>query len=283
MADKKEMLDRWPFEREVPSLPPQEYARRREQCPISKVRMWDGSEAWLLTRYADIRKAFRDTRLSSDSSVDHFPAPNEAIAMARKVQRDFTRLDSEPHSRQRNLLAKYFTITHVNTMREIIEKKVEELLDEMEAKGGPLDLVENLALPLPIFLTCVLLNLPTDDTPYLLNRVVAWMNSDSTPDESAKGADDIIVYFAKVIEREKAQRSEGMVAELVHEHVANGHITEDELLWMLHLLLVGGFDTAAIMISLGTFNAVEASGGSRKAAGKSVPGEFGRGGAAAHA
>ena len=43
MADKKEMLDRWPFERKVPSLPPQEYARRREQCPISKVRMWDGS------------------------------------------------------------------------------------------------------------------------------------------------------------------------------------------------------------------------------------------------
>src|SRR5215216_1448034 len=129
-----EELARWPFPRENPALPPQEYARRREQCPISKVRLWDGSEAWLLTRYVDIRKALRDQRLSSDSSVDHFPAPNAAIAMARKVQRGFTRLDGEAHSRQRGLLAKYFTISHVNTMREIVERKVEQLLDEMEEK-----------------------------------------------------------------------------------------------------------------------------------------------------
>lgn len=208
--------------------------------------------AWLLTRYADIRKALRDNRLSSDSSVDHFPAPNESIAMARKVQRGFTRLDGDAHSRQRNLLAKYFTISHVNKMREIVEGKVEDLLDEMDRKGGPLDLVENLCLPLPIFLTCVLLNLPTEDAPYLLDRVMAWMSSDGTPEESAQGAEDIIVYFAKAIEKEKANPGEGMVADLVHEHVAKGHITEDELLWMLHLLLVGGFDTAANMISLGT-------------------------------
>jgi cytochrome P450 len=252
MLDADEKLGSWPFARDNPALPPAEYATRRERCPVSKVRTWDGSAAWLFTRYADIRKALRDQRLSSDSSVDHFPAPNETIAMARKVQRGFTRLDGEAHSRQRNLLAKYFTISHVSSMREIVETKVEDLLNEMEGKGGPLDLVQHLSLPLPIFLTCVLLNLPTEDGPYLLDRVMAWMSSDSTPEESAKGADDIIVYFAQVIEREKANPSEGMVAELVHEHVAKGHISEDELLWMLHLLLVGGFDTAANMISLGT-------------------------------
>jgi len=214
--------------------------------------MWDDSEAWLLTRYADIRKALREQNLSSDSSVDHFPAPNGAIAMARKVQRGFARLDGEAHTRQRNLLTKYFTITHVNTMREILEKRVEELLDEMEEKGGPIDLVEHFSLPLPIFLTCVLLNLPLEDAPYLLDRVMAWMSAESTPEESAKGADDIIVYFAKAIEKEKSNPGTGMVSELVHEHVAQGRISEDELLWILHLLLVGGFDTAANMISLGT-------------------------------
>ena len=252
MGANVEELGSWPFPRENPMLPPPEYDRRREQCPISKVRMWDGSEAWLLTRYADIRKALREKCLSSDSSVDHFPAPNGAIAMARKVQRGFTRLDGDAHSRQRNLLAKYFTISHVNTMRTIVEAKVEELLDEMEAKGDTIDLVEHLALPLPIYLTCVLLNLSVEDAPYLLDRVMTWMSSDSTPEDSAKGADDIIVYFAKAIEKEKANPGEGMVAELVHEHVAQGRISEDELLWMLHLLLVGGFDTAANMISLGT-------------------------------
>ena len=101
MTEDVNNLERWPFPREVPSLPPQEYDRRRAQCPVSKVRMWDDTEAWLFTRYADIRKALREQRLSSDSSVDHFPSPNEAIAMARKVQRGFTRLDGEAHARQR--------------------------------------------------------------------------------------------------------------------------------------------------------------------------------------
>jgi len=134
----------------------------------------------------------------------------------------------------------------------VVEKKVEDLLDEMAAKGGPLDLVQHLSLPLPIFLTCVLLNLPLEDAPYLLDRVMAWMDADSTPEESAKGANDIIDYFAKAIGRERRNPTQGMVTELVHQHVVKGDITEDELLWMLHLLLVGGFDTAANMISLGT-------------------------------
>lgn len=252
MGEEGKNLERWPFAREVPSLPPQRYAERRAQCPVSKVAMWDGTDAWLLTRYADIRAALRDQRFSADSSVDHFPAPNGAIAMARKVQRGFVRLDGEAHARQRGLLSKYFTVSHVKTMRDVVEKKVEELLDEMAATGGPLDLVQHLSLPLPIFLTCVLLNLPLEDAPYLLDRVMAWMDADSTPEESAKGANDIIDYFAKAIERERLNPTQGMVTELVHQHVVKGDITEDELLWMLHLLLVGGFDTAANMISLGT-------------------------------
>lgn len=249
---EEQVLSFWPFARSAPSLPPAEYAERRENCPVSRVELWDGRPAWLLTRYADIRSALRDARFSADSSVDGFPAPNAAIAAARKVQRGFVRLDGAAHRRQRNLLAKYFTVNHVQMLRDVVTKKVDELLDEMEAHGGPFELVEHLAEPLPIFLTCVQLGLPLSDVPYLLDRVKTWMSSDSLPAESTKAADDIVEHFREVIARERVERTQGMVSDLVHNHVVTGELSEEDLLWMLHLLLVGGFDTAANMISLGT-------------------------------
>ncbi|HEX7857837.1 MAG TPA: cytochrome P450 [Sphingobium sp.] len=250
--DKMQTPSFWPFARSVPSLPPEEYAERREKCPISRVELWDGSQAWLLTRYADIRSALRDARFSADSSVAGFPAPNAAIAAARKVQRGFVRLDGADHSRQRNLLAKYFTVSHVQMLRDVVSEKVDALLDEMEAHGGPFELVEHVAEPLPIFLTCVQLGLPLSDVPYLLERVKTWMSSDSLPEESTRAADDIVEHFRDVIARERAERTQGMVSDLVHNHVVTGELSEEDLLWMLHLLLVGGFDTAANMIGLGT-------------------------------
>jgi len=256
MTEEKASLERWPFPRQCPALPPEQYAERREKCPISAVEMWDGNQAWLLTRYADIRAALRDSRFSSDSSVDGFPSPNAAIAAARKVQRGFVRMDGADHARQRSLLAKYFTVSHVELMRPIIEEKVEALLDEMEAAGAPFDLVEHFAEPLPIFLTCYQLGLPLDDVPYLLDRVKVWMSSDSLPADSRRAADDIVDHFREIIAREKTNPSGGMVADLIHNHVLTGKITEDEALWMLHLLLVGGFDTAANMISLGTLTLI---------------------------
>ena len=252
MGRESERLEKWPFARECPVLPPGAYAERRSRCPISQVELWDGSSAWLLTRYADIRAALRDARFSSDSSVPRFPAPNEAIAAARRVQRGFVRLDGEDHNRQRRLLAPYFTVNHVQSLRPLVEEKVNALLDAMETHGGPVDLVECLAEPLPVFLTCALLGLSSDDSPYLLDRVKTWMSADSKAEDATKAANDIIDFFRRVIEIETANPTGGMVAELIRQHVMEGDISQEELLWMLHLLLVGGFDTAANMISLGT-------------------------------
>jgi cytochrome P450 len=252
MATDETPAQRWPFPRECPGAVPEKYAELRGQCPVSRVELWDGSSAWLLTRYADIRSILRDTRFSADSSVPGFPAPNAAIAAARRVQRGFVRLDGTDHSRQRNLLTRYFALNHVQSMRPFVEQKVAELLDNMAAAGSPADLVEHLAEPLPILITCSLLGLPLEDADTLLDHVTVWMSSDSPPEKSTKAANDIVDYFRRVIAREKASPTTGMVSDLVHKHVAKGDISEDELLWILHLLLVGGFDTAANMISLGT-------------------------------
>ena len=70
-----------PTERDSPVHPPPRYAELREQAPISRHRWPNGVEAWLVTRYADVRTLLADERLSVVRS-DASPPP--MLAMARK-------------------------------------------------------------------------------------------------------------------------------------------------------------------------------------------------------
>ena len=66
---------RFPFTRVDPLRPPEEYARLRETSPVCKVTLWDGSWAWLLTRYEDVRAVLYDKTSSADTLNPNLPHP----------------------------------------------------------------------------------------------------------------------------------------------------------------------------------------------------------------
>lgn len=59
----------FPFKRPSADLPPEEYAKLRKECPISKAALFDGSTAWLITRHKDVCKVLEDTRFSKVSTI----------------------------------------------------------------------------------------------------------------------------------------------------------------------------------------------------------------------
>lgn len=242
----------WPFERTSPLDPPPVFAELRATCPVSKVSTWNGREAWLLTRYADIRAVLADPGISSDLTIEGFPEPTPTVAAARGGQKNFARMDPPKHDEHRRMLAPDFKIHHVAELRGYLNELVDVLLDRMEELGGPLDLVDMLAQPVPSSVICQILDLPTERSDFFQDRVKTWMSFDNPPAVASQANQDILDYFSEVVDERFDKPGDDLISRMITNQVKVGNLGKDELLHILQLLLVGGFDTTANMIALGT-------------------------------
>jgi cytochrome P450 len=242
----------WPFGRTDPLLPPPAFDEIRATCPMSKVEMWDGSTSWMATRHADVRALLRHPAMSADSSLPGYPNSSANHAASRGGQKGFIRMDSPEHDVQRRMLTKSFSVPQVSTLRPFVEEVVDRLLDEMEAHGGPVDLLEALAEPLPSIAICEILALPADDAGRLLDMVNRWMNLNSRPEESAAASAELSAYLDALVVERVEHRGDDLVSRLITDQLETGAISRPDFIAMLNLLIVGGFDTTANMIALGT-------------------------------
>lgn len=244
----------WPFPRKdhCPLDPPPDYADRRLKCPVGRVSLWDGSRPWLVTRYRDARQVLAEPRLSSDTTRDGFPQASDTALAQRREQRSLPRLDPPQHTRHRRMLMKFFSVPQVDTLLPYFEDLATRLLDGMEESGAPCDLVKALARPMPANVICKLLDLPQEDSGFFQERVIAELNLDNTPEVATQAGADVLEYFGRLIEVRSTNPHDDIVSQLARDRLHTGELTRDELIHMLHLLVVGGFDTTANMIALGT-------------------------------
>jgi cytochrome P450 len=134
---------------------------------------------------------------------------------------------------------------------------VEELLDRLDTLPRPVDLVAEFANRLPSRVIVELLGLPLADSGLFQDRMEVWHSLSSTPAESAQAKVDLTDYLADVIAERRESPGRDLISRLVVEQLAIGKLSEEELLQILHVLLVGGYETTANMIALGTIALLE--------------------------
>jgi cytochrome P450 len=116
--------------------------------------------AWLLTRYDDVRKVLGDPGLFS--SVPRLAAPNR-IGGAKRKPTSLLASDPPEHTRLRRMLAPEFTVNRVSRMQPRIEEIVAEALNAMEHARPPLELVQEFAEPVSLWVMCEMLGMSRDD------------------------------------------------------------------------------------------------------------------------
>ncbi|KAA2266134.1 cytochrome P450 [Solihabitans fulvus] len=222
------------------------YAELREHEPLARVRLPYGGDAWLATRHEDVRLVLGDPRFSRAATVGR-----DVPRLTPSLSRDSSILSMDPpeHSRLRRLVAKAFTARRVEQLRPRAQQVVDGLLDDLVAQGSPADLVEGLALPLPITMICELLGVPTEDR----DRFRAWSDTvlaltAFSPEEIEVAIAELNGYLAGLIQQRREEPTDDLLGALVLARDEDDRLSEDELVGLGVTLLVAGHETTANQI-----------------------------------
>ncbi len=152
------------------------YAQLRAEAPVHPIMLPDKQTAWFITRYDDVTALLKDERFVKDKLNALTPEQRAkqpwVPGFLKAVDRNMLELDNPDHARLRGLVHKAFTPRLIETMNTRIQDITNELLDEA-ARNGRMDLMRDLALPLPMTVIAEMLGIPAADR-YKFHR---WSNA----------------------------------------------------------------------------------------------------------
>ncbi|MBV9021093.1 MAG: cytochrome P450 [Ktedonobacteraceae bacterium] len=232
------------------------YQRLRSEDPVH----WDPFlHAWVVTRYADVVTVFQCF------SADRTPTPQQLSALGMSTLAPLAQvmvlqmlfLDPPAHGRVRGLASKAFTPRRVEVLRSHIQDITASLLDAVQDKGC-MDVIRDLAYPLPAIVTAEMLGVPTSDW----EQLTAWSadfaqvlgNFQHNPERAAKvikSLEEMIVYFRAAIEENKRHSSEGLINSFMNAEVNGDRFNEEEIIANTIVTMVGGQETTTNLIGNG--------------------------------
>ena len=234
------------------------YQRLRREDPVH----WDPFlHTWVVTRYADVVRVLRDF------SAVCTPTPAQLSAMglsalnpiAQVMVKQMLFLDAPAHSRIRSLAAAAFTPQRVEVLRGHIREIVRGLLGKVKPRAS-MDVIADLAVPLPCIVTAEILGVPVEDHHQLKlwSQDFAEMlgNFQHNPDripKILKTTEDMTAYFRAAMHGNNL-RPDGLVNSLKNAEIQGDRLTEEEVVANSIVTMVGAQETTTNLIGSGALS-----------------------------
>ncbi|WP_405725163.1 cytochrome P450 [Streptomyces sp. NBC_01537] len=216
--------------------------------PVARIRLPHGEgEAWLVTRYEDVRMVTTDRRFSRSAIIGrNFPRMTpEPIVQDEAINV----MDPPASSRLRSLISKGFAPRHMEHMRVRTQHVVDQLLDRMTEYGSSGDLVEHLANPLPLTTICEVLDIPEADRSQLRAHARTMMDTGvDNRDNAVRAKADLRAYFSTLTAHRRKNPGDDLISTLATARDGDEILDDEELTVMAMVLLITGQDTTTYQI-----------------------------------
>ena len=232
------------------------FRRLRTEAPVH----WDAFlHTWIVTRYVDVLHVLH----TFSAERTHTPEKLRAIGLidmcpiAQLMVQQMLFMDPPAHTRLRSLASQAFSPARVAVLRSHIREIVSRLLDQVQSRGE-MDMIHDLAEPLPSIVTAEMLGVPVEDR----HRLKTWSanfaemlgNFQHNPEHAPRMLQtvrEMTDYFGDTIRRQKKQPREGLVHSLMIAEVDGDRLTEEEIIATSIVTMVGGLETTTNLIGNG--------------------------------
>jgi cytochrome P450 len=249
------------FTREVTNDPYTYFGRLREEDPVHWNELYD---LWVITRHDDLVWLTRHHELFSSEVLKRDPRPpypqvyESDLGLYEYVRGfssdQFIQHDRPEHLEMRKVVHGYFTPRSMEAWRPMVQSAITDLLDAAEAKGR-MDVMADLATPLPVLVIAQMMGVPLADRPYireLAKKLLAGGRGE--PDRlrtQTAGMQGMLEYLSPLVE-ERIDRPGDDFVSVVASGEKRGIFTRHQVLVNCSLLLLAGHETTINLLCNGT-------------------------------
>lgn len=251
-----------PFDPSFRADPYPFYDRLREVDPVHRSPFGNV----VLTRYADVARTLRGAEFARDVEANTELRPDDPRRARRErfrqrleegtVAKSILNLDPPDHTRLRRLVSLAFTPTAIERLRPRVQQLVDGVLDRA-AERGSMELVDDLAFPVPFQVISELLDLPTDRSDDIREWSMALTASlEPTADEATLDASDraglaMGEMLTALIAERRRRPGDDLLSALIAAEESGDRLSEAELRSFVILLYVAGHETTVNLIGNG--------------------------------
>jgi cytochrome P450 len=227
------------------------YAELRESAPVLHD---EHTDHWLVSRYADVNALLRDRRFgrtylraATHEQMRRPPDPERLMPFWNLIRSGILDMEPPDHTRVRSLVSKAFTPRFVDSLRPRVQRICDELVDRVGG-AGVVDLLPEIAEPLPVTVIAEMLGIPEADRHHLR----PWsadickmyeLHPDADAERDAVRASIEFSDYLRALSRDRRSRPEDdLISALTRAVVDGERLTENELIGTCVLLLNAGHE-----------------------------------------
>ena len=238
------------------------YGQIRDEDPVHWNELY---ELWVITRHDDLVWMTRNHEQFSNSVFLNDPRPAypailesdmELYEYVRTYQGDqFIQYDRPEHLEMRKVVHTYFTPKSMEEWRPLVKSAIAELLDAAEARGDGVDLMRDLAVPLPVLVIAEMMGVPESERGHIRMLAEKLLNiARGEPDRMrvlTEGMQGMLDYVDPMVDERIVNPQDDFISVLAGGE-KSGVFTRHQVLVNTSLLLLAGHETTINLICNGT-------------------------------